>query len=203
MPYSIQPHDIRRKVNHILLAGNIQAACDSLDTYLHTLNLVSRNWFCGWFTGIGPPASLRKLNPSSVSKSHQRWVSCTWLANVWLVVAFPGICCNFQIAAFSEGEGYSNLTGRCQRKVPDGKRVSICGELIIAGFVPNVVSMNKSGAGRSSKSAATGLVCSESRHRVRLSNRPNGLDGLPSKADHGNFNNTVQVPFSSLISVLK
>lgn len=60
IPYSIQPHEIRRKVNKILLTGNIQAACDSLDTYLHTLNLVSRNWFAdgspgniqtkGWFS---------------------------------------------------------------------------------------------------------------------------------------------------------
>ncbi len=68
IPYSIQPFDIRRKVNQVLLADNVQKACDSLDVYLKTLDVVSRNWYAD-----GSPGNIQS----------KRWQSFT-LKNVKL-----------------------------------------------------------------------------------------------------------------------
>ena len=57
IPYSIQPYDIRRKINQILLAGNVQKACDSLDVYLKILDKVSRNWYAD-----GSPGNILNKN---------------------------------------------------------------------------------------------------------------------------------------------
>lgn len=45
IPYSMQPYDVRRKINAVLLTGNVERACDSLDSYLKTLDGASRNWY--------------------------------------------------------------------------------------------------------------------------------------------------------------
>lgn len=55
IPYTIHPHEIRRKVNNALLKNNVQLACDSLNAYLKTLDTVSRNWFAD-----GSPGNIQK-----------------------------------------------------------------------------------------------------------------------------------------------
>lgn len=45
IPQNLFPYMIRRAVNGVLAKGQIEAACDTLDSYLAKLNPVSRNWF--------------------------------------------------------------------------------------------------------------------------------------------------------------
>ena len=80
IPQNLFPYIIRRAVNLALVKGQMQAACDTLDSYLAKLNPVSRNWFADESVGNIRADAWQKFALQSVDQQKNE-VVLTGLVN--------------------------------------------------------------------------------------------------------------------------
>lgn len=133
VPFSIQPYDIRRKVNQALLSGNVQGACDSLDGYLKTLNLVSRNWFADGSPGNIQTKSWQSFSLNAVKPNADR-ITLDGIVGgrpYQLTMQFPA---GGGIRLFGEKAGYFNPanTETIQSQIKKGEPVLTASEMNVS-----------------------------------------------------------------------